>query len=207
MGWAVNATPRLLYPRERPSILCIGGWVGPRAGLNGCGKSCPPPGFDPRTVQPVASCYTDWAIPALMKEIINAIKIVHWTCSDCGLRDFWHGLRRNILPQYWWSNCAERQFCRNVYIHLKYNTASICRRPRYERQPLTEIQKLIFTLMHSPSECNALPDLKVMRWKENACRLWLARSSLSEHVKRSTINQTIFRNVLICSNLCKNVIV
>ena len=27
-------------------------------------KSCPPPGFDLRTVQPVASRYTDWAIPA-----------------------------------------------------------------------------------------------------------------------------------------------
>jgi len=25
--------------------------VGPTAGLDGCGKSCPPPGFDPRTVQ------------------------------------------------------------------------------------------------------------------------------------------------------------
>jgi hypothetical protein len=28
-------------------------------------KISPPPGFDPRTVQPVASCYTDWAIPVL----------------------------------------------------------------------------------------------------------------------------------------------
>ena len=27
-------------------------------------KICPPPEFDPRTVQPVASRYTDWAIPA-----------------------------------------------------------------------------------------------------------------------------------------------
>jgi hypothetical protein len=26
-------------PRERPSTQCIGGWVGPRAGLDGCGKS------------------------------------------------------------------------------------------------------------------------------------------------------------------------
>jgi hypothetical protein len=26
-------------------------------------KNSPPPGFDPRTVQPVASRYTDWAIP------------------------------------------------------------------------------------------------------------------------------------------------
>jgi len=28
--------------------------VGPRAGLDWSRKSCPPPGFDPRTVQPVA---------------------------------------------------------------------------------------------------------------------------------------------------------
>jgi hypothetical protein len=27
-------------------------------------KISPPPGFDPRTVQPVANRYTDWAIPA-----------------------------------------------------------------------------------------------------------------------------------------------
>ena len=28
-----------LYPRERPGILCIVCWVGPRAGLDRCGKS------------------------------------------------------------------------------------------------------------------------------------------------------------------------
>ena len=33
------------------------GW--PRAGLDGCEKSRLLPGFDPRTVQPVASRYTD----------------------------------------------------------------------------------------------------------------------------------------------------
>ena len=34
-----------------------------RAGLDGCGKSRPPPtGFDPRTVQPVGSSYTDCGI-------------------------------------------------------------------------------------------------------------------------------------------------
>jgi len=31
--------------------------VGPRAGLDMCGKSRPPPGFDPRTVQPITSRY------------------------------------------------------------------------------------------------------------------------------------------------------
>ena len=31
-----------LPPGRRPSIHCIGGWVGLRAGLEGCGKSRPP---------------------------------------------------------------------------------------------------------------------------------------------------------------------
>jgi hypothetical protein len=40
-GWLTNATLRPLYPRERPSINCKGGWVGLRHGLGGCGKSGP----------------------------------------------------------------------------------------------------------------------------------------------------------------------
>ena len=35
--------------------------LGPGAGLDRCWKSCPPRGFDPRTVQPVVSRHTDWA--------------------------------------------------------------------------------------------------------------------------------------------------
>jgi len=53
--------PVALYPRERPGTHCTGGWVGPRAGLARCGNSRLPPGFDPRTVQLVASRYTDYA--------------------------------------------------------------------------------------------------------------------------------------------------
>jgi hypothetical protein len=60
MGWVVKATPRPLHAREIPGTYCIGGWMGPRTGLERCGKDRPPPGFDPRTVQPVASRYTDW---------------------------------------------------------------------------------------------------------------------------------------------------
>jgi hypothetical protein len=55
----VKAMPRLLYPRERHGTHCIGGWMDPRAGLDGCGKSRLPPGLDPRTVQPIASTYTN----------------------------------------------------------------------------------------------------------------------------------------------------
>jgi hypothetical protein len=33
--------PAALYPRERPSTHCTGGWEGPRAGLDRCGKYRP----------------------------------------------------------------------------------------------------------------------------------------------------------------------
>ena len=51
--------PVALPPGERHGTHCTGGWVGPRVGLDGYGQSHPLPGFDPRTVQPVASRYTD----------------------------------------------------------------------------------------------------------------------------------------------------
>jgi hypothetical protein len=60
----VSATPRPLYPREGPGTHFTGGRVDFRAGLDGCGISRPQPGFDPRSVQPVASRYTDGAILA-----------------------------------------------------------------------------------------------------------------------------------------------
>ena len=37
--------PSALYRRERHGIHSTGGWVGPRAGLNRCGKSHPPTGI------------------------------------------------------------------------------------------------------------------------------------------------------------------
>jgi hypothetical protein len=55
-----------LAPGKSPGTPCIGGWVGPGADLDGCGKSCLSPGFDPRTVQPVASRYTNYAIPLVV---------------------------------------------------------------------------------------------------------------------------------------------
>ena len=65
--WVINATPRQLppplagktrYPLYRR--LC-----GPHGQSGRVPKiSPPPPGFDARTVQPVASRYTDWATPA-----------------------------------------------------------------------------------------------------------------------------------------------
>ena len=43
--------PDALYPQERPGIHFTGGWVGPRAGLDGR-KISFPPGFDPGPSSP-----------------------------------------------------------------------------------------------------------------------------------------------------------
>jgi len=41
-GWGVSSTPRPLFTSgKRPGTHCTGGWVGPRAGLDRCGKSRP----------------------------------------------------------------------------------------------------------------------------------------------------------------------
>ena len=50
--WVVSSTPRLhFYPRERQGTHCTGGWVGPRAGLDGR-KISSPSGFDPGPSSP-----------------------------------------------------------------------------------------------------------------------------------------------------------
>ena len=70
--WGEWLTPRLgrFIPLKRTNTRCTGGWVGPRHGLDGpqtrsglVQNICVPPEFDPRTLQPVASRYTDYATP------------------------------------------------------------------------------------------------------------------------------------------------
>ena len=51
--------PAAFYTLERPDTHRVGGWAGPKAGLEECGKYRSLLGFDPRTVQPVVSRYTD----------------------------------------------------------------------------------------------------------------------------------------------------
>jgi len=61
MGWVANATPCRFTPGKRPDIHCIGGWVSPRTGLNGYGKSRRY--SIPRPSSP-SHIYTDCAIPS-----------------------------------------------------------------------------------------------------------------------------------------------
>ena len=52
--------------------------MGPRASLDKCGKFRPTPGFDSRTVKPVASRYIDYATrPTLLKGVLRKFGYSH----------------------------------------------------------------------------------------------------------------------------------
>ena len=58
---------------------------GPQGQSGRVQKISPPPGFDPRTVQPIASRYTDWAIPAhLFVHVQNKKQQMHKLNAICG---------------------------------------------------------------------------------------------------------------------------
>jgi hypothetical protein len=61
---------RPLYARERPSTHCTGHLVGLGTSLDSMERLIPP-GFDPPTVQPTASRYTDCAIPPFEDKCIT----------------------------------------------------------------------------------------------------------------------------------------
>jgi hypothetical protein len=80
----VNATPQQLYSQERDLVLIVleAGWAPGLAWMGA--ENLAPLGFDPRTVQPIASRYTDRAIPApantkkvnLLKNRLSSFKLI-----------------------------------------------------------------------------------------------------------------------------------
>jgi hypothetical protein len=61
-GWSMPR-PSHFIPRKDPVPL-YRRLVGPQSRSGHVRKISSPPGFDPQTVQPLASCYTDYTIPA-----------------------------------------------------------------------------------------------------------------------------------------------
>ena len=49
---------------------------GPQGQCGRVRKNSPPPGFEPRTVQPLASRYTDYTIPAELKCKLNSLSVI-----------------------------------------------------------------------------------------------------------------------------------
>ena len=60
-GWVVSVTSRPLFTPVKSRYPLYRRLGGPEGRFGKVRKILPPPGFDPRTVQPVASRYTDWA--------------------------------------------------------------------------------------------------------------------------------------------------
>ena len=84
-GWVVNAMPRPLCPWERPGTHCIGGWVGPRASLDGCGKCRPhrhsiPRQSSPQQVATLTELSRPVSIGILLQDLEHQSKVL--------LRDF-----------------------------------------------------------------------------------------------------------------------
>jgi len=80
--WKFSATPRPLFTTGKDPVL-IGeesGWAPGPVWTDAENLAPPPTGFDPRTAQPVARCYTDWAIPAHKKCIGVPIKYPFYSC-------------------------------------------------------------------------------------------------------------------------------
>jgi hypothetical protein len=65
-GWLTPRPGRLIRGKEARYVFCRG-LSGPQGRSGRVQQISPAPGFDPRTVLPVASRYTDWAISAPLK--------------------------------------------------------------------------------------------------------------------------------------------
>ena len=67
-------------------------------------KISPPPGFDPRTIQPVASRYTDYAIPTheLQTKVYKSTTLEKKLDDICTIRRRWDSKFPDTLPQCPW---------------------------------------------------------------------------------------------------------
>ena len=65
---------------NKPDTHFTGGWMGPKADLDGCGKCRPPPGFNPQTFQAVVTCNTDLVTPFL-RELAHSNCVTIYTMS------------------------------------------------------------------------------------------------------------------------------
>jgi hypothetical protein len=70
--WVVSITLQPLYPLERPGTHYTRAWVRDSGPIRMARKMSPPSGFNPWTVEPVASTYTDYAIPAALVQRVSS---------------------------------------------------------------------------------------------------------------------------------------
>jgi len=80
-GWSTPRSGRFTLGKTRYSLyMRLGGTQGRSGQVR---KISPPPGFDPRTFQPVASPYTDWDISALYIKIYIYMYNIYYNVTSC----------------------------------------------------------------------------------------------------------------------------
>ena len=87
-GWSTPRPDRFTPGKDTryPLYSRLGG---PQGRSGGGGKSRPPPGFDPRTVQPVAVRCTDWAIAAHVRFGCTIGIDLSYLCHFCPSHVLW----------------------------------------------------------------------------------------------------------------------
>jgi len=95
-GWGVSVTPRPLLPPGKTRYPLYKRLGGPQGRSGQVRKISPPPGFDPRTVQPVASRYTDCATRST-RELLQARKSIRTAgfCTGAGIWGRWGQTQRD----------------------------------------------------------------------------------------------------------------
>jgi hypothetical protein len=127
-GWSTSHSG-LFYPRERHSTHCTVGWVGPRASLERCRKSRPPPGFNYQTFQSVVSCHTNYTILAHLlkvapcKKIRSQIRWLHWkshkSSKKLGIITVDSLRMSHLAPSCWQSPWGRSHY-------LQFNDSGMC---------------------------------------------------------------------------------
>ena len=107
-GWSTPRSDHFTPGKETRNSL-YRRLAGPQGRSGRVRKISPTPRFDPRTVQQVASRYTDWAIPAHIRT--RYIILLHTLCRNIS----W--LRKNNLSSFW-QNC-ENDWLRAEWVNLK----------------------------------------------------------------------------------------
>jgi hypothetical protein len=123
-GWSTTCPDRFTPGKETryPLYRRLGG---PQGQSRWVWKILPQPGFDPRTVQPVFSRYTAWAILAHMGCVIALLiyKICHTVCWNVWfhstLRSSWHWCHMPwiIKCQYLQSSVSRRATSVSDWLH------------------------------------------------------------------------------------------
>jgi len=118
----VKVTTRPLYPPGKTRYPLYGRLGGYQAGLDGCGKSRLPPGFDPRTVQPVVSRYTDWATRATFAWKESSLNVLSTDRQEISCSLSWINVYITQEPEF--SNLTDLVSCLMATYPTEQETAA-----------------------------------------------------------------------------------